>query len=94
MVYRKGELSKRALDRGWPHQVALPANRCTGPNFVSIRYFCEGLSLGPRGHCFRRNHVDFNVYCFADPEHAERFCARFNGELTTPAERPQWGGRE
>ena len=26
MVYRKGELSPAAVDRGWPFQVALPAS--------------------------------------------------------------------
>jgi hypothetical protein len=25
MVYRKGELSPARVDRGWPHQIALPA---------------------------------------------------------------------
>jgi hypothetical protein len=26
MLYRKGELSPASVDRGWPHQVALPAS--------------------------------------------------------------------
>jgi hypothetical protein len=25
MIYRKGELLPASIDRGWPHQVALPA---------------------------------------------------------------------
>jgi hypothetical protein len=35
MVRRKGELSNWAIDTGSPYQVALPAGRCTGPNYPS-----------------------------------------------------------
>jgi hypothetical protein len=53
VVYRKGELSKGTVDREWPHQVPLPATRCSGHNYVTIRLFCEGFSLCRRGHSFR-----------------------------------------
>ena len=65
MVYRKGELSKGTMDRQWPHQVALPAARCSGHNYVTIRLFCECLSLCPRTHSFRRDDTDMLVFCFA-----------------------------
>jgi hypothetical protein len=52
-VHRRGELSKHTIDRGWPHQVALAAYRCGGGNYVTIRLFCGGLSLSPRGHSLR-----------------------------------------
>ena len=90
MVYRKGELSKGTMDREWPHQVALPADRCTGRNYVTIRLFCEGLSLCPRTHSFRRDDTDMFVFCFADCEHAEQFQARFGGEFIDPKDRPRW----
>ena len=51
MVYRKGELSKGTMDRQWPHQLALPAARCTGGNYVTIHEFkalAGGSLLGPR----------------------------------------------
>jgi hypothetical protein len=73
--------------------VALPACRCSGHNYVTIRLFCEGLSLCPRGHCFRRDTTDFNVFCFAQPEHAQAFQARFGGEIIDPKDRPKWPGR-
>lgn len=102
MSRRKGELSKGAIDRGWPHQVALPADRCTGTNHKLHRDFCAGrakpsapegaLSLCPRGHCFRRDDTDFHIYCFAEREHAERFKDRFGGELISPKDRPRWPG--
>jgi hypothetical protein len=47
VVYRKGELSNGTIDPEWPHQVALRADCCAGRNYVTIRHFCEGLSLCP-----------------------------------------------
>jgi hypothetical protein len=93
VVYRKGELSKGTIDRQWPHQVALPSHRCSGHNYVTIRLFCEGLSLCPRGHSFRQDNIDMNVFCFAQHAHAERFQARFGGDFIDPKDRPRWLGR-
>jgi hypothetical protein len=92
VIYRRGELSKATIDRDWPHQVALPAYRCTGGNYVSIHLFCEGLSLCPRGHCFYRDGIDMNVFCFAEREHAEIFRKRFAGEFIDSKNRPKWPG--
>ena len=90
MPYRKGELSKGMIDHDWPHQVAIPADRCTGRNWDLIREFCKGLSLCPRGHFFYRDVIGFNVYCFADRQHADRFCTRFDGESIDSKDRPKW----
>ena len=83
MVYRKGELSKSAVDRGWPHQVAFAEAKV-------MQSFCVGLSLCVRGHWFRCADEDYQVRCFAEREHAELFTARFGGELMTPETRPPW----
>ena len=92
MVYRKGELSKGMVDRDWPHQVALRADCCTGHNYVTIRLFCEGLSLCTRGHSFRRDDIDMSVFCFAERAHALQFRDRFGGECIHPKDRPKWPG--
>ena len=97
MVYRKGELSKGTIDREWPHQVALPAARCLGHSYETIRLFCEDhrLSLRTRGHSFRRDDTGINVFCFAERPHAEQFQARFGGEFIDPKSRPKSpGGRK
>jgi hypothetical protein len=94
MSRRRGELTKAAIDRGWPHQVALPADQCMGADHTLHHEFCAGLSLCPRGHCFRRDDTDFHVYCFAKREHAERFKDRFSGELISPKDRSRWPGRK
>jgi hypothetical protein len=45
MVYRKSELSKAMMDRDWPHQVALPAYRCMGHEYLTIHIFCQAGEL-------------------------------------------------
>ena len=72
--------------------MALPAERCVGGNYVTIRLFCEGLSLCTRGHSFRRDDTDMNVFCFAERSHAEQFLTRFGGEFIDPKSRPRWPG--
>jgi hypothetical protein len=86
MVYRKGELSPASVDRGWPYQVALPASVSLNGGYKIIHEFCKDLSLCPRGHSVFREEW-FNVYCFAQPEHAERFLARFGGQPFDPSMR-------
>ena len=83
---RKGELSPAAMDRGWPYQVALPARFSERGGYKEIHEFYKDLSLCSRGHSvFDREW--FNVYCFAEAEHAERFVKRFGGEQFDPSQR-------
>lgn len=57
---------------------------------MTHRFFCEGHNLDLRGHSFYRNNTDFSVFCFAEPEHAELFRARFGGELMRLKTPPKW----
>src|ERR1700674_1156523 len=68
MARRKGELSKGAVDRDYPHQVELRADLTTGKNYDIALAFCRNLTLAPRGHSRRKENTDYNVWCFADPE--------------------------
>jgi hypothetical protein len=87
MVRRKGELSPAGVDRGWPHQVALPADECRGTHFRTLHAFCIGLSLCPRGHSVFHDDRWWQVFCFAEEAHANAFRARFGGERFDPAQR-------
>jgi hypothetical protein len=96
VVYRKGEVTKAAIDRDWPLQVALATPM---PHVAQLRDFCRdaGLSLCQRTTGFYRE-VDREViwyacFCFAGRAHAERFQARFGGEFIDPKDRPKWPGR-
>jgi hypothetical protein len=63
-------------------------------NYVTIHLYCdaERLSLCRRGHSFRRDDLDMNVFCFAERLHAEQLQARFGGEFIDPNDRPKWPG--
>ena len=91
-MVRKGELNKGLIDRGWPHQVSLIAEATHGDNYVRMRLFCEPLSLCTRGHSFTRDDQWFNVWCFAELDHAEKFQAKFGGEIIALKDRPRWPG--
>jgi hypothetical protein len=84
MVYRKGELSERAVDTGWPYQGALPADACTGAQYDVVHDYCRGLSLCARGHYFRRDDIGYNVFCFAEKAHAKIFREKFGGDMVEP----------
>jgi hypothetical protein len=45
MIYRKGEPSPAMIDRGWPHQVVLPASACKDGGYNVIHEFCRDLSI-------------------------------------------------
>jgi hypothetical protein len=83
---RKGELSPASIDRGWPHQVALPASASQNGGYKVIHEFCKSLSLCPRGHSVFRLKW-FNIYCFADRADAEKFLAKFGGQWFDPTKR-------
>ena len=91
---RKGELSSTTIDRDWPHQVTLPASRCTGEQHVRIRAFCADLSLAPRGYTYVEGGGYHNVYCFAVIEHAQAFADEFAGRMLETKDRPRWPGRK
>lgn len=84
---RKGELSPAAVDRGWPHQVALPASACQADGYKKVHAFCAQLSLCPRGYAVFHDGQWFNIYCFAEAADAEKFKKRFGGEKFDPKQR-------
>jgi hypothetical protein len=84
---RKGELSAAAIDRGWPHQVAVPAIDGRGSHGRFMNAFCLDLSVCERQHSVCNEDKWWFVYCFANAEHAEKFRIRFGGERFDPKER-------
>jgi hypothetical protein len=82
----KGELTAAALDRGWPHQVAVLATACSGWLGRFMDAFCLDLSV-----CERHYSVFHEDKCgsstFRGPEHAEKFRIRFGGERFNPKDR-------
>ena len=93
MVRRKGEMSTFQIDNGWPHQVALAQRLTTGKTLDVVHDFCKDLSLCQRGHCFVRGSEYIKVWCFAEEDDAQKFIARFGGEMIAVEDRPRWPGK-
>jgi hypothetical protein len=77
---RKGESSLGRVKREWPHHVAIPADKVMGKGYDLVHSIANTLSVAPRSFGFRRDDVDYVVFCFFDPAHAEQFRERFGGE--------------
>jgi hypothetical protein len=90
---RKGELSPATIDREWPHQVAVPAKISLGEGYKVVHGFCKELSLASRGHSvIGPDNEWWNVFCFAEKAHAERFKDRFGGQWLDSAKRGKGKG--
>jgi hypothetical protein len=68
--------------------VLLPADVYRGSNYQTVQGFCIGLSLAPRGHSIYKDGAWYHVFCFSDPADAEKFRARFGGQMFDPARPP------
>jgi hypothetical protein len=84
---RKGKYSKSRLDRDFPNQVILPADRCTGANGAAMDDFCTNPTLGPDYHSMFYEDRWHLAYCFADAAHANLFREKFGGETLNPESR-------
>jgi hypothetical protein len=85
-VYRR---ILRAADNNFPHWVALPEEECIGANYHKLRRYCEDrkLSLSRHGHAVTWRHEYYQVFMFANEEHAETFRNEFGGEVMHPSEK-------
>jgi hypothetical protein len=86
-IRRKGEISYGRIRREWPHHVALPADKVAGKNYDQVHGFARTLSVAPRTLSFRRDDVDYVVFCFIKPEDADIFRERFGGEVISTTAR-------
>ena len=89
VAYRKGELTRKAVDRDWPYQVALPHLEVI-EIFDAVEIFYSTLrSRSPRRAAVVKDGVIFNLYCFSEEADAEKFRVRFKGLKFDPT----WRGK-
>jgi len=80
----------RASSRGkLSYWVCLIEEKCTGPNYEKVQEFCraDGLTLSRNGHSVVWQKEWYQVFRFADEQHAEIFMKAFGGERMHPSER-------
>ncbi|TAY13844.1 hypothetical protein ELH96_19730 [Rhizobium leguminosarum] len=87
MSRRKGELTPAAIDRGWPFQVALPAELSKGKLGEEQALYCNRLMRCSRGHTVFHEDQHYNIHCFATKVGAEAFMAKYGGEWFDPRDR-------
>jgi hypothetical protein len=86
MSRRRGEITKQAIDRDWPHQVEVIAAVCQGHQMDVVIEFCRPLSVAPLcGRRVRLNEEEYLRYAFSNPADADAFQARFGGRRLTAA---------
>jgi hypothetical protein len=75
---RRGEVTKRRIDRAFPHQVAIliPVGGLVA-RLMAMHKFCDTRSMLYKTHADLRREppADFMRFCFADPAHADAFMA-------------------
>jgi hypothetical protein len=83
---RKGEATKRRIDRDFPHQVAIqiPEGGLVA-RLMTMHKFCDTRSMPYKTHADLRQEPQFDYvrFCFADPSYADAFMVEFGGERVT-----------
>ena len=83
---RKGEVTKRRIDRDFPHQVAIriPEGGLVA-RLMAMHKLCDTRSMRfkTRSDLRRDPPSDYVRFCFGDPDHADAFMVEFGGERIT-----------
>ena len=81
MTRARGQSSRTLLNREYPHQVAVLAQKVAGKALDKVIAFHAELGVPVKTHSIRKDDRWYLVYCFADRQHAVTFQAEFGGEI-------------
>jgi hypothetical protein len=83
---RKGEITKRRIDRDFPYKVAIliPESGLVARLMAMHKFrVTRSMSYKTRSDLRRDPPADYMRFCFADPTHADAFMVEFGGERIT-----------
>lgn len=89
-VHKRANSDRARIDRGFPHQVALPSDYTCMENYTTIHRFCaERFGSQPPNRQVTAwwsttVEVPMRLFCFASRDDAEVFAAHFDGEDFNP----------
>jgi hypothetical protein len=81
MTRAQDQSSSTLLDRKYPHQVLVLAQKVAGTALDKVIAFHAELGVPPKTRSIRKDDRWYLLYCFADPQHAARFQGEFGGEI-------------
>lgn len=79
--------SQPIIDREYPHQVIVLAEKVQGRNLHAVIVFHEQIGQPMRYRSVIKDDLWHAIYCFADRTHASAFQALFGGEMKEAANR-------
>jgi len=81
MTRARGQPSRTAINREFPHQVIVPAKSVSGRELDRVIKFHDKLSVPIKSRSAFQNDDWYAIYCFAEKEHALAFRLAFGGTL-------------
>jgi hypothetical protein len=88
MTRARGQSSSSLLDRKYPHQVLVLAQKVVGKALDKVIAFHAELGVPVKTHSIRKDDRWYLLYCFADQQHAARFQVEFGGEIINQRKEP------
>jgi hypothetical protein len=89
MTRARGQSSRSLLNREYPHQVLVLSDSITGKTLDKVIVFHAQRDIPMKTRAARQDDRWYDLYCFADPEHAARFQGEFGGEIINQRKEPQ-----
>jgi hypothetical protein len=80
MTRARGQPTRRMIDREYPHQVLVPAENVGGKKLDFVIAFHAQIDAPQHSRSVFKDDRWYEVYCFAEPQHARSFQAIFGGE--------------
>jgi hypothetical protein len=89
MTRARGQSSRTSLNREYPHQVLVMSDSIRGKTLDRVIAFHTQSGIPTKTRSVRQHDRRYDLYCFADRQHAAQFQGEFGGELITHRQRKE-----